>query len=101
MTTKNKADVIVATEKLRLIESEIFSLSSRYGIETIDDLENLISSGKINENDLGDDFFRLDYLIAQKNELEKTFKSLSINKLAIWKNFQDLLELPRQSFLTS
>jgi hypothetical protein len=39
MTTKGKASVIVAIEKLRLVESELFQLQSKYGIKTVDELD--------------------------------------------------------------
>jgi hypothetical protein len=100
MTKKTKGETIVILEKLRLIESEIFRLSSKYGVKTVDDLDNLIAKGKLSENDVGEDLFILDYLLEEKNKLEKELKKLSLKKTSVWENLQNLLELPKLNFRT-
>ena len=95
VTTNKKAKAIVTIEKLRLVEAEVFSTLSKYGIKSVDDMDKKLSSGKLSEKEVGEDFFILDHLIEQKKKLEKDLSSLSINKASVWKSFQDLLELPR------
>lgn len=100
MTDDNKNKAIAIIEKLRLVESEIFCLSSKYGVKTVDELDLLIKKGKLTEEDAGNEIFLFDYLISEKEILEKELKKLEISKALIWKNLQSLLELPKLSFQT-
>lgn len=100
MTNDNKNKAIKIIEKLRLVESEIFRLSSKYGVKTVDELDLLIKKGRLNEEDTGNEVFLFDYLVSEKESLEKELKKLEISKGMIWKNFQSLLELPKLSFQT-
>ena len=52
MTNKNKAKAVITLENLRLIESEIFRITSRYGIKTIDELDSLLKKGKLSEKEV-------------------------------------------------
>ncbi len=101
MTNKLQARAIVALENLRLVESEIFRIASKHNIKTVDELDKLISAGKLSEEEMGEDLFRLDHLISEKERIEKKLKKLSVKKIDAWKSLQDLLELPRRSFQTS
>ena len=101
MTDKTKAKAIVTLENLRLVESEIFRIASKHTIKTVYELDKLIASGKLSEEKVGEDLFRLDHLISEKVRLEKELKRLSIKKSDAWKSLQDLLELPRRNFQTS
>ncbi|OGM20226.1 hypothetical protein A2714_02420 [Candidatus Woesebacteria bacterium RIFCSPHIGHO2_01_FULL_38_9] len=99
--TEKKAKAIVTLENLRLVESEIFRIASKHNIKTVDELDELIAGGKLSEEKIGEDLFRLDHLISEKIRLEKELKKLSIKKSDAWKSLQDLLELPRRNFQTS
>jgi len=98
MSAKDKARAIILIEKLRLIESEIFRLGTKYGVKTVEDLDRLISKGKLTEEGVGEDLFVFDYLISEKNNLEKKLKGLSIKTSDVWKNLQNLLGLPKLNF---
>ncbi|PIP14626.1 hypothetical protein COY13_03425 [Candidatus Roizmanbacteria bacterium CG_4_10_14_0_2_um_filter_36_35] len=100
MSDKDKSRAIVLIEKLRLVEAEIFRLASKYGVKSVDELDSFISKGKVTEKKVEEDLFVFDFLISQKKELEKETESLSINKADIWKNLQNLLELPKLNFRT-
>lgn len=100
MTTKEKAEAIVLIEKLRLVESEMFRLSSKYGVKTVEELDTFISKGKISEEEVGEDLFVLDHLLEERERLEKELEKLSIKKSSVWKSLQDLLGLPKLSFRT-
>ena len=101
MTDKTKAKAIVTLENLRLVESEIFRIASKHGVKNVDQLDSLIAKGGLSEERVGEDLFRLDHLISEKERLEKELKKLSIKKSDTWKSLQDLLELPRRNFQTS
>jgi hypothetical protein len=58
----DKAKAIVLIEKLRLIESELYKLTSRYGVKTVQELDQLVKNGAVAEMDLGEDLFVFDYL---------------------------------------
>lgn len=100
MSTK-KAKVILTLEELRLIESEIFRISSKYGVKTADELDKLIANGRLTEDKVGEDLFSLDHLITEKEKLERTLKKLSIKKSKVWESLQDLLELRKPNIRTS
>jgi len=100
MTTQEKSKAILIIEKLRLVESEIFRLTSKYGVKNIDELDNIIEKGKLTEKAVGNDIFLFDYLLTEKIHLEKELKKLEISKNAIWKSLQSLLGLPKLSSQT-
>ncbi|OGK16533.1 hypothetical protein A2690_04255 [Candidatus Roizmanbacteria bacterium RIFCSPHIGHO2_01_FULL_39_12b] len=101
MTAKNKSKAIILIERLRLAESEMFRLSSKYGVKTIDELDSLIKKGKLSEKKLGDDIFLFDSLIEEKERIEKDLAKLSISRKNTWENLQTLLELPKLNIRTS
>jgi len=101
MTNKTKAKAIVVLENLRLVESEIFRIASKHGVGNVDELDSLIVKGKLTEEKVGEDLFRLDHLISEKERFEKELEKLSVKKSYAWKSLQDLLELPRRNFQTS
>lgn len=69
MTKQSKAKAIVLIEKLRLLESEIFLIASKYNIKTIDELDKLVTEGKLSEKELGEDMFILDHYLSEKKHL--------------------------------
>lgn len=95
MKDTQKAQIIILTEQLRLIESEIFRLTSKYGVKTIDELDKLVYEGKLSEEMLGEDLFTYDYLLSEKKEKEKELLKYNINKEVIWKNLKNLIGLPK------
>lgn len=101
MSTKTKAKAIISIEKLRLLESEIFRLTSKYNIKTVDELDRLLQKGKLTEKDAGEDLFILDQLMVEKEKLDKQLQKLSIKKSQVWESLQNLLGFPKQNFRTS
>jgi len=97
MNDTKKANTIILIEKLRLLESELFRLTSKYGVKTIDDLDRKIATGKLSEEAVGDDLFVFDSLLSEKEKIEKEFHKLNITKADVWKSLQHLLELPKLS----
>ncbi|MBI2430417.1 MAG: hypothetical protein HYV39_00130 [Candidatus Levybacteria bacterium] len=93
-----KAKAILLIEKIRLIESEIFQLSAKYGVKSVEELDKKIKKGTLTEKIVGDDVFTLDYLLEEKEKIEQELAKLHIKKSEVWKNLQHLLELPKLSF---
>jgi hypothetical protein len=98
MRNLKKAETIVSIEKLRFIESELFRLTSKYGVRTIGELDGLIERGKLSEEAIGDDLFVVDYLLCEKEKVEKELYKLNVKKGDVWKSLQHLLELQKLSF---
>ncbi len=62
--------------RLRLVESELFALSQRYGVETIAELDEAVRAGRFHEPDAFEDFFRFDYLEAEIDSLKELLAKL-------------------------
>lgn len=97
MKDTQKAQIIISIEQLRLIESELFQLTSKYGVDTVEELDKLMIQGKLSEDTVGDDLFIFDHLLSEKEKIEKNLSKLNIKKGDIWKNLQHLLGLPKLS----
>ena len=63
-------------KKLREINTEIFKISIKYGVSSVEEFEDLYKKGKIEEKDSLEDFQQLDRLEYKKDELEKTLGDL-------------------------
>ncbi len=61
---------------LRLVESELFTIASRYGVKTVAELDQKIQAGDFHEEDAFDDFFRLDHLEAERQKLVGLLENL-------------------------
>ncbi|MBK9093600.1 MAG: hypothetical protein WAW03_12455 [Anaerolineae bacterium] len=55
--------------KLRLVESELFTLAHRYGVRTVAELDQAVQAGRFHEPEAFDDTFRFDYLEDQRHIL--------------------------------
>lgn len=98
MSDDKKAAAIISIERIRLIESELFVLSAKYGIKSVEELDRKIKEGTLTEKIVGDDVFTMDYLVGEKERLEQKLTKLHVKKSEVWKNLQHLLGLPKLSF---
>lgn len=57
--------------KLRLMESEFFTLRQRYGVKNIAELDSAVQAGQVHETETFADYFRLDYLETERDILQK------------------------------
>ena len=57
--------------KLKMIESELFLLSRKYGVKTVTGLDKLIKEGKFHEEDTFEDYFKFDNLEAERDIILK------------------------------
>ena len=64
--------------KKKMIEynAEIIEICRKYGIKSAKEFEELYKSGKLNEENTLDDFFRLDYLETQIEKIKAALREL-------------------------
>jgi hypothetical protein len=67
---------IYLERKLRVTESELFSLASRYGVRTISELDAAIRSGRFHEPEAFEDYFRFDYLESERESVHELLGQL-------------------------
>ncbi|MBE0478888.1 hypothetical protein IBX65_07215 [Candidatus Aerophobetes bacterium] len=60
--------------KLREIKTEIFKITGKYKISSVEQLEELYKKGAIEEEETWQDLQRLDHLEFKRDELEKLLK---------------------------
>ena len=60
--------------KLRHCEAEIFNIAKKYGISSVEELENQYKRGELEEEGTWEDFFKLDHLEAEKESLNKALE---------------------------
>lgn len=53
---------------LRLIESELFSLAQKYGVQNVTELDEKIQQGVFHEGETFEDYFRFDYLESERRK---------------------------------
>lgn len=56
-------------QKLSAIEEEIFSIAKKHGVKDVFELDKRIGEGLVSEDEAYEDYFRLDYLEAEKQKL--------------------------------
>jgi len=62
--------------RLRLVESELLTLMRRYGVQTVNELDDLVQRGKVREADAFEDYFEFDHLEAERDLLLASLKEL-------------------------
>ncbi len=62
--------------QLRLIESELFTLAHRYGVQTVFELDQAIQEGKFSEAQAFEEYFRFDYLESERDTLRGLLEQL-------------------------
>lgn len=58
--------------RLKHCESELFNLTKKYGVSSIEDFEEEYKRGNIAEENTREDFFRLDHLEAKRDSIRST-----------------------------
>ncbi|WP_457638618.1 hypothetical protein [Persephonella sp.] len=62
--------------KLLEIESEIFKLHKKWGVNSIEELNKLAEEGKISEEEALDDYFLLDNLETEREKILKALRKI-------------------------
>jgi len=63
-------------KKLRELKTEIFKITSKYGVHSVEEFEEKYKKGEIEEKDTWQDLQRLDHLEFKKGEIEKIVGNL-------------------------
>ena len=62
---------IFLERKLREIKTEIFRITGKYKITSVEEFEQLYKTGEVEEKDSWNDYQKLDHLEFKKDEIEK------------------------------
>ncbi len=62
--------------RLRLVESELLRLAHKYGVQTVAELDRLVQSGKVHEEEAFEDYFEFDYLEAERDKIRELLATL-------------------------
>jgi hypothetical protein len=63
--------------QLRAVQAEIFEITSRYNVSSVEDMEERYRKGTLEEADSWQDSQRLDHLEYKRGRLQKLLESLS------------------------
>ena len=63
-------------ERLRFVNSERIALCKKFGVSSLKELDDLIVKGHVKEEDILEDFQRVDYLTAEAKKLERMLKEI-------------------------
>ena len=63
-------------KKMREYNAEILEICRKYGVKSAKEFEELYKSGKLDEENTIDDFFRLDYLESQVEKIKAALREL-------------------------
>jgi len=58
------------------VEAQMFKISTRHGVRSVFEFDELLRAGKIMEEDILDDFMELDHLESRRDELARALKKL-------------------------
>jgi hypothetical protein len=62
--------------KLRVVESELFTLAQRYGVSTVFELDAAVQDGRFHEADTFENYFRFDFLASERETLRELLEQL-------------------------
>jgi len=63
-------------QKLNLVESEMFILAKKYGVQNVFELDARVQQGLFHEQDTSEDYFRMDYLEAERDKIKLLMDTL-------------------------
>ncbi|RLC70780.1 MAG: hypothetical protein DRI52_06430 [Chloroflexi bacterium] len=64
-------------EQLRLLQAEKEARCAKFGVKSLEEMDELIRQGKVAEEDILDDFQNVDYLTARIERLQQLLESYS------------------------
>jgi len=62
--------------QLRLVESQLLTLSQKYGAQTVTEFDRLVRDGQLHEAEAFEDFFEFDHLEAERDMLRQLLKEI-------------------------
>jgi len=60
----------------RFVESELLSLAFRYGVQTVEQMDEAIQAGRFHEAEAFEDYFRFDYLESELGSVRELLAQL-------------------------
>ena len=72
---KNSLEVFLQNELLD-VEAHMFKITTRHGVKSVLEFDELLKAGKVLEEDVLDDFMELDHLEARRDELLRAIQRL-------------------------
>jgi len=75
-TLEKESLKVYLKKKMREYNAEILEICRKYGVKSAKEFEELYKSGKLNEENTLDDFFRLDYLESQIEKIKAALREL-------------------------
>jgi hypothetical protein len=63
-------------QKLLRVESEIFLLAKKYGVQNVFELDDKVKGGFFHEREAHDDYFKLDHLEAERDKITQLLDAL-------------------------
>ena len=72
---KNSLEVFLRKELLD-VEAQMFKITTRQGVKSVLEFDELLKAGKVVEEDILDDFMELDHLESRRDELLRAMKKL-------------------------
>ncbi len=62
--------------RLRFVESDLFMLTHRYGVESVLELDQAVQEGRFSEAETFEDYFRFDHLESERDTLQELLAQL-------------------------
>ena len=62
--------------KLRIIETELFLLTKKYGVSDVFDFDRMVKEGRLHEEDAFEDYFKFDNLEVDRDLIIEYLKKL-------------------------
>jgi hypothetical protein len=75
-TLEKESLKVYLKKKMMEYNAEIIEICRKYGVKSAKEFEELYKSGKLDEDDTLDDFFRLDYLESQIEKIKIALREL-------------------------
>ena len=63
-------------EQLRFLNTERLALCKKFGVTTLREMDEMIMKGEAKEEDILEDFQRVDYLTAEAKKIERMLKEM-------------------------
>ena len=63
-------------EHLRICNTERLVLCSKFGVSSLEEMDDLIVKGKVEEDDILEDFQRVDFLISKAKKIKSILKGM-------------------------
>jgi len=64
------------TQRLRLVEAERLAICTRYGVSSVEEMDEAVRQGKIHEEEGFEDYFTLDHLEYTRDHLLDALKDV-------------------------